>query len=289
MPGFSVAGVRVRLHAGLLALLALGVLAHLGPEVAVFAAVLLGHELAHILMAAAFGLRVSAVDILPTGGVAAVEGLESADPGVEAVVALAGPLHNLLCLAAGVLLRSVGALAPGRGEFFLMANAALAVGNLLPALPLDGGRVTRAALSLHRGLHAAQAWVARAGLVVGGALLLGGLALLVLGTAAPGLFIFGGFTFFGARRAGEGIGVRPWREMARRAEEPTVLPVHHLACPPSEPLVDLVRRFRPHHYHLVWVVAPGRGATGPWDEAAVWRAVSARGAGARAADLRRDV
>ena len=288
-PGLRLAGVRVSVHPGLLGLLALALIARLGPEVAVFAVVLLGHELAHVLAAAAFDLRVTAIELLPFGGVAHVEGLELADPGVEAVVALAGPLHNLLCLAAGLLLREAGWLTQGRGGFFLLANAALALGNLLPALPLDGGRVVRAALALHRGSAPATAWVSRAGLWVGAGLLAAGGALALRGVLAPGLFVFGGFTLVRARPAREVVGMRAWREMAARARDLRLLAVQHLAAAPGLPLRQVVAGFRPHHYHLVWVVGSGGHAQGPWDEAAIWLALTRHGADARAEVLGRGV
>lgn len=289
IPPIMVGGVRVRVHGGLVVLLALAVYARLGAEAAVFAAVLLGHELAHILMAAAFNLRVTDLELLPTGGVARVEGLETADPGVEAVVALAGPLHNLLCLAGGFLLRAAGALAPGRGDFFLLANAALAAGNLLPALPLDGGRVVRAALALHRGARAATAWVTRAGLAVGGAMLAAAAGLLALRIVAPGLLVFGACIVLRARGGREDVGMRPWREMGERSAGIGILPVRVLACGPSMRLREVVTRFLPRHYHLVWVVAGGGKAVGPWDEAAVWRALRSHGADAAASVLRGEI
>jgi stage IV sporulation protein FB len=282
IPAVHIGGVRVTVHPGLLALLGLALYARLAPEALVYAAVLLGHELAHVLAAAAFGLRVSALELLPTGGVARVEGLELADPGAEAAVAVAGPMHNLLCLAAGFVLREAGWLAPGRGAFFLAANAALALGNLIPALPLDGGRVVRAALAVHRGTAAATLWVSRAGVGVGAALCLAGAALALRGVVAPGLFVFGAFTLVRARPAQEGVGMRPWREMAARAARLRALPVHHLAAAPALPLRTLVSGFLPRHYHLVWLVDAGGSARGPWDEADIWRACVDHGADARA-------
>jgi len=283
-----VGGVRISLHPGLLPLLALALWAGMAGEVAVFFAVLAGHELAHVLVAAAFDLRITAVELLPFGGVAQVEGLEMADPGVEAAVALAGPLHNLLCLAGAFLLREAGWLDPHRGQFFLVANAALALGNLLPALPLDGGRAVRAALAVRRGSAAATAWVVRAGYAVAGGLGLLGLLLLLRGILAPGLFVFAFFTFSRARPEGEAARMRPWRELSRRAAgigAPGVLPVQPLAVDPALPLREVVARFLPRRYHLVWLVDGAGGARGPWDEAAIWAALRRVGAGACAADL----
>jgi stage IV sporulation protein FB len=289
--GIRLGGVELAVHPGLLLLLAAALAAGMGGEVAVFAAVLAGHELAHLLAAAAFDLRVRALELLPFGGVAQLEGLELADPGVEAVVALAGPLHNLLCLAAALLLREQGWLRPDRGTFFLVANAALALGNLLPALPLDGGRVVRAALATRWGAAPATAWVAKAGVWAGGALLAaGGILLLWRGVLAPGLFVFGYFACARARTAREVGGMRPWRELSSRwtaIRREGVLAVQPLAVDPSRPLREVVTRLVPRRYHLVWLVDASGRARGPWDEADLWATLRRHGAEARGGDLER--
>jgi len=283
-----IGGTRIAVHPGMLALVAAALWAGMAGEVAVFFAVLAGHELAHVLAAAAFDLRIAEVELLPFGGVARIEGLELADPGVEASVAVAGPLHNLLCVAAAFVLRQAGWLNPHRGEFFLAANAALALGNLLPALPLDGGRVVRAALAVRSGAGPATAWVARAGYWVAGGLAALGALLLLRGVLAPGLFVFAFFTFSRARPEGEAAWMRPWREFSRRTAgiaQYGALPVQPLAVDAEAPLRDVVARFLPRRYHLVWLIDRGGNARGPWDEAAVWAALRRAGAGARAADL----
>ena len=286
-PAFRLGGVRVVVHPGLLLLLGVAVATGLGGDAAVFAAVLAGHEMAHALAAAAFDLPVREIEFLPFGGVAEIEGLELADPGVEAVVAVAGPLHNLLCLAGGFLLQQQGWLAPGRGTFFLAANAALALGNLLPALPLDGGRIVRAALAVRRGVGPATAWVSAAGFWVGGALAAAGLLLLVArGTVAPGLFVFSYFALARARPARREARMRQWREvLARRQPVREVRIVQHLAAGPDMPLRRVVEAFLPRRHHLVWRVEASGQLTGPWDEAAIWEAFRRRGAQASAADL----
>ena len=286
-PALRVGGVRLVFHPGLLLLLALAVVAGLGGEAAVFAAVLAGHELAHALAAAAFDLRVAEIEFLPFGGVADIEGLELADPGVEAAVAVAGPLHNLLCLAGGFLLLRQGWLAPDRGDFFLAANAALALGNLLPALPLDGGRILRAALAVRRGVGPATTWVSRAGIWVGSLLAAAGGLLLVRGTLVPSLFVFSYFTLARARPARGAARIRQWREMAGRRGPPAagVRPVQHLAGGAAMPLRQVVDAFLPRRHHLVWRVDGHGRLTGPWDEVAIWETLRRCGADATIGQL----
>lgn len=283
-------GPRLTVHPVFLLLLVIAIAAGFGREALALCLVLAGHELAHLLAATAFRLRTVSIEILPFGGVMRLEGLDLADPGVEAAVALAGPLHNLLWLCAGFSLRELGWLQPDVGSFFLVANAVVGAGNLLPALPLDGGRVAQAMLSAYRGHRAAGVLLGRCGYALAILLALGGAVLLWRGVFAPSLFIFGAFV--GLRAGPErkmGL-TRPWRELTGRAgllAREGMFPVRPLAVPPSLPLRELVQQFVPRAYHVVWVVHGSGASSGPWDEAEIWQTLRRRGAGAIALDLRR--
>ncbi|QEH33684.1 Putative zinc metalloprotease Rip3 [Aquisphaera giovannonii] len=150
-----IAGIDLFLHPTFLLILIPGLLGgepSLPLVVTLFGCVVL-HELGHALMARRFGIETLDITLYPIGGVARLERMPRA-PGAEILIALAGPAVNF---AIAGLLIAFQSLSLGDGEpaaslgllcdNLLVLNLVLGLFNLLPAFPMDGGRVLRALLS----------------------------------------------------------------------------------------------------------------------------------------------
>jgi Zn-dependent protease len=200
-----------------------------------FLASLLAHELAHSLVARRNGIEVESIVLWLLGGVAQLRG-EAKTPGADFRIAIVGPLTSLVLAivfglaAAGVASLSGAGLPLGVLVYLAATNALLAVFNLIPAAPLDGGRVLRAALWQFRGdRHAAAVNAARAGRILGFVMIALGVLQVVTGRGLGGVWLalIGWFVVSAAtaeeqqaRLGGRLAGVKVGKVMAAR---PTVL------------------------------------------------------------------
>jgi Zn-dependent protease/CBS domain-containing protein len=168
---FDVGGTAVRIHLTFFLLLAWIAAIHWSRGgtaaavdgvlfiIALFACVVL-HEFGHIVAARRYGIRTPDVTLLPIGGVASLERMPE-KPGQEIVVALAGPAVNVVIavvlmfvLGAKFDLSQMAQLEQAQTSLvgrIAAANVMLFVFNLIPAFPMDGGRVLRAVLAIGMG------------------------------------------------------------------------------------------------------------------------------------------
>jgi len=122
---------------------------------ALFASVII-HEIAHCVIAKKQGFTISSITLHIFGGVADIQG-EPQSPSNEIQLALAGPAVNLAIAVTFYALYSILAASakasPGFITYIIASNLVLAVFNLVPALPLDGGRILRAGIWAYTGDH----------------------------------------------------------------------------------------------------------------------------------------
>ena len=304
----KLAGIDVHVHAtfwlllvwvGLAQYRSGGSIAAAVPEIAfvlaVFGIIVL-HELGHALTARRFGIATRDITLLPIGGVARLERMPR-EPRQELLIALAGPAVNFalagmlyLALAATGGVRSVAEAASLDAGFLSRAlparligiNIWLAVFNLIPAFPMDGGRVLRAALAMRSGNYArATEQAARIGRAF--ALLFGVLGLFVVGN--PFLVFVALFVWLGA--AGEAAAVQTSSTLSGvPVGQVMITDVRTLS--PDDPLERAVRLVLDGFQQDFPVVADGQ-VVGVLTRAALIRALAERGLGSPVASaMQRD-
>lgn len=119
-----------------------------GVEAGALVIALTCHEAAHLLAARSLGVEIASLRLTPFGGAMRIENPYGLSPLRLALVAAAGPLANALLVTAAGALAHWRLLSPGAALAAIQANLALMAFNLLPALPLDGGRIAYALMSM---------------------------------------------------------------------------------------------------------------------------------------------
>jgi Zn-dependent protease len=199
---------------------------------AVFACVL-SHELGHAIAARRYGIATRDITLLPIGGLARLDDIPR-QPRQELAIALAGPAVNVaiagvigLAVLIGVVLPGRLAMMPSVSAFFVnlaLANFALAVFNLLPAFPMDGGRVLRALLAMLISYRGATRIAAAVGQVLAVCLAIVGLF------GNWNLLLVGLFVFVAARSEADSLTPQTTVEMPAKAVQENgpkvVLPSH---------------------------------------------------------------
>lgn len=142
--------------------------------VLLFACVLL-HELGHALMARRFGVRTPDITLLPIGGIARLERIPE-KPVQELLIAIAGPMVNVVIAAVLILLLRQGGKVTDLAEIgtpglalmskLAIVNVFLVLFNLIPAFPMDGGRILRSLLAMRIDYVKATHIAARTGQVL---------------------------------------------------------------------------------------------------------------------------
>jgi Zn-dependent protease len=159
---FSIFGIPIELHISFLALMLIIyfiAILNIIPSINVLTAVLITlifvtvvlHELSHSYFAKRYGIKIERIVLLPIGGVSEMEEIPE-DPAQELRIALAGPVANLVIAAFSFLIllifkSSLSTVLLGALYYFIVVNLLLGLFNLLPAFPMDGGRILRAFLA----------------------------------------------------------------------------------------------------------------------------------------------
>lgn len=271
-PAYKVAtvyGIPIRLHISLVLLLPLlmwayGLVHGIIYGISLLLSIVL-HELGHSVVAIRKGCRVRQILLLPIGGAAQMESIPRR-PWDEVQMALAGPAVSVALFAA---LTFGGAYVPlpqnspflGAGglngvQEIGIVNLLLAVFNLLPAFPMDGGRVLRALLARRFGRLTATRLAARVGRVIAVLMFVGSLCLSFLGYGFPMMSVIAVFVFWAAGAKYRAVRYQEWQRLQEwgdwtwttaDSEDDTVRifpPPYRTDAPDEAPLRPNFRRWR---------------------------------------------
>jgi len=255
-----IVGIQFSLHPLFVIVMLLSVLTGQFLELLTLFTIVLIHELGHVCAALLSGVTVKSVQLLPFGGVAVIEDHGKLTAYREIGIALAGPLQNGLMILSAYVLQSAGYENNAFLSYFMGANMIIALFNLLPILPLDGGKVFQAAVSLLVPYYSALLWCGRISVVASVLVVI--YALLPLGTTGGvrlNVLMIGVFLIYSNITDHRNL---PYRFVAflmnRGAVYERYMRTGTFARPivalSAKPLDDILRLFKRNQYHFIYVL-----------------------------------
>lgn len=239
----------------LIVMLALFVAMGNGRRVATIFLAIFIHELAHVATARMLGLHAKRIEIYPFGGAIKLDSPLELNPFQEIMVSIAGPIVNILVATIYIALDSRFDL--GVNEQFIRANLMLACFNILPALPLDGGRVVRSLLSKEMGIKNATRLMANGGIVLSIFLIASGIYALFNGIFNITIFFIAGFLIFSSIDEKRTAAYAAFRDISNKRDnlfKKGSMEIRHMAVVEDTPLTEIVAKFIPYRYHYINIV-----------------------------------
>ena len=206
------------------------------------------HESAHVLVGLIFNTRVTKFIITPLGEAAELKGLDRKTPWERTAVIIAGPAINLLIGFLGLKIFNIDRIIPESGfglAYFFAANIALGLFNMLPAFPLDGGRLWQLILGNSIGVARANRIICKISRITAILMIMAGLIQIIFFPYNMSLYLVGFFIFRNLPK--EQLKLRfdffSYFNQNRRVEQ-RIVPIKFFAvtpCMPVEELIDCLR------------------------------------------------
>lgn len=257
----TIGGTDITVHPAAGVLLLFGLLTRWrGLLLCTYASIFL-HEAAHAAVSALWHHPPQELEITPLGAMMRLEDEERLPLTARITVILAGPLMTLALCALSLTLTQSGAISRTAGHLLFLSNAGILLVNLLPALPLDGGRLVSAVLS--RFLRRETCWrVMRIiGTAAGALLIVGGVVGAVCGgqgswsMAAAGCFLL--YSAVSATTSAAMAELRALMDRKIRLETQGTLPIQPIAMLSTRTLRHAVHALHPTRMTMLCVIEPG--------------------------------
>jgi stage IV sporulation protein FB len=263
--------MRVEVH-WLFLLILLGVAAagyHV--EALILVGSLIAHEIAHLMVAWVLGLEVEELLLTPFGGMARLDTTLETDPQAETSVALAGPFQSFFLAGLASFLLGGDLFDQAHVRFFFEMNANLAFFNLIPALPLDGGRALRGLLAQRYGYRRVTRWMFWLGRICGAAMVAAALVTMAKTGSLYATPLVGGlFLVLGAGQEVNEAVYRSYRQFLLKRERLArrrVMPAEQLVVVVGTRIGEVLEHLASRRYHLVLVVDAALRPVGTLHEA----------------------
>jgi stage IV sporulation protein FB len=250
-------GVDIKTSPVFIILAAVGVCLGYFAKGLVLVATVLLHEMAHLMVAKVLGFKIREVVFFPLGGVVRIEGLFQLSPAREIIIAAAGPITNILLAFFTIESELYKVIGESNANSFIAINTVIAGFNLIPALPLDGGRILRAILSWRWGIVRATKFVTALGRIIAvimfiSAVYKGLVNPLSITMAAASFFLF--FASGTERKMAPSLMIKQAESKKKQLFSRGMLKSRSFAVAYNTSVKKVINSFLPGYYHIIFVI-----------------------------------
>lgn len=267
MKGIRLFGGRLKINPLMIPAVIILIAVGMGDVVLCTIPALILHEWAHIIAAAALGMTITEMELFPFGCAAKMQCF-ALSRSKEIIVAVAGPAVNLITACAVFVIDRYTESFALAGKL-IAANIAIATVNLLPALPLDGGRIARALFASFMGYRRATKLMSLAGIFFAAIITGIGTYNAVKGSFNPSFFVMGFFLCLSSikeMRSAPYTLIRDLSDKRQKMSSRKTLSINRFAAMQGEKLGDIMREFEAGKYNIVTVLDKDLGILGELDE-----------------------
>ena len=219
--------------------------------------VVLFHEGSHVVTAKLLHYNTENIELFPFGGVARIEESIAINPQHEIMIALAGPLFNFILALLGYQLMNIFQRFDEMLIFFIYTNLIIGFFNLIPILPLDGGRIVRAYLAFLIGVKRSTKIVVRLSKTISVILFLWGCFIVQYNEVNIFIPMLAIFLFIAAHREHQMAVFIFMKEITQKKQyllAQGVLNTKNLVAVKNTSIKDVMNQFVPRKYHIITVM-----------------------------------
>lgn len=254
---FKIYGIKFRLNLVFILFLLLYIANGNIIETIIYLITILVHELSHVIACIKLNIKVKEISLFPFGGVAKLDNFIADNPYKEMLISLVGPLANVIIAVLLLLLLSKIIKQNNYLYFGLMLNIYIGFFNLIPILPLDGGRVLRAIISLKFGIKYATNKVISLTYLISFFLIIYGLYILFSRKEGMYLLLIAIFIIIAAtkeKRMAAFIFLKEIINKKQLLQRKRVLKTQILVCTKEATLKSILDSFLPGRYHIIIII-----------------------------------
>ncbi len=267
MKSLRLFGGKLKINLLMIPAVALLIVLGMGDLLLYYIPAMIVHEWAHVLASVALGMTFTEMELFPFGCAAKLECF-AVSRVKEIMVAAAGPMANM-ALACAIFFVDKYAISIAVADRLIAANLALAAVNMLPALPLDGGRITRAVFASFMGYKRATKLMAVGGIFFAAVIAGAGVWAALQQTLNPSFFIMGFFLCLAAIKELKSAPytlIRDFSGKRQALEKRRTMHINRFAAMRTQPLKDIMREFEAGKYNIVTVLDKDMGVLGELNE-----------------------